>query len=253
MNKIGEFNMGRTSVDYADEQITVYPAPCPLGCRYCWNNQPIWIHRTRHADPLKEAARLARAKKKCTIVISFTTDPYQSRELAEHLTRRTLEMLAKTQHRVMTLSKSILMEEDFSFFKLWHDNGFDLWVGSTLTSVVQIPDEPCGWTNAHRIVMLQRAKALGLPTWASIEPWIPDRTFPMQIIEATHTFIDWYVIGRLNYETRFGYPKIQTGYYTEEAVKTADLLVNLGYSLAQYPRKKGFWFKKELERDLGWT
>jgi len=196
---------------------------------------------------LKEAERLAKIKKKLTIVVSFTTDPYQPRELMEHLTRKTLAILARRQvsHRVMLLSKSVLMEEDFPFFKLWHDHGFDIWVGTTLTSVIQIPDEPLT-SNPHRIVMLQRAHNLGLPTWASIEPWIPDKTFPRQIIEATHEFVDWYVIGRLNYVKRLGYPEIPKGYYKEETIKTAALLRSLGYKMSQEPCKKGFWLKKEL-------
>jgi len=238
----------KTNVEYANEQITVYPAPCPLKCRYCWSNQPIWIFRTRLADPLKQAENLLSVKRKRTIVVSFTTDPYQPRELTEHLTRKTLEILARRQisHRVMLLSKSVLMEEDFPFFKLWYQHGFDIWVGTSLTSVIQIPDEPCQYTNTHRIIMLQRAHNLGLPTWASIEPWIPDRTFPRQIIEATHEFVDWYVIGRLNYVERLGYSEIPKGYYKEETTKTVELLKSLGYVVSQEPRKKGFWIKKEL-------
>jgi len=246
----------KTKVEYADESITIYPAPCPLNCRYCWSNQPIWIYRTRNANPLKEAKRLARTNKRLTIVISFTTDPYQPRELHEHLTRKTLDILGAKcricnfQHRVMLLSKSSLMEEDFPFFKLWHDHGYDLWVGTSLTSVIQIPDEPCQSTNAHRIVMLQRAHNLGLPTWASIEPWLPDKTYPRQIIEATYDFVDWYVIGRLNYVKRLGYPEIPKGYYKEEIIKTEELLTSLGYSLSQRPCKKGYWIKKELRKEV---
>jgi len=248
-----KFSVGRkmtkTSVEYADEQITVYPAPCPLKCKYCWSNQPIWIYRTRRANPIKEAIRLARTHFDRIIVISFTTDPYQPRELKEHLTRKALEILAKGEnlgHRVMVLSKSCLMEEDFPFFKLWRDQGFDLWVGTSLTSVIQISDEPCLWTNVHRIVMLQRAHNLGLPTWVSIEPWIPDRTFPRQIIEATHAFVDWYVIGRLSYVKRLGYSAIPEGYYREETIKTGELLRSLGFILSREPCRKGYWMKREL-------
>jgi len=149
----------------------------------------------------------------------------------------------------MVLSKSSLMEEDFPFFKLWRDHGFDIWVGTTLTSVIRIPDEPLASPNAHRIGMLQRAHNLGLPTWASVEPWIPERTYPRQIIEATHEFVEWYVIGRLNYVKRLGYPEIPKGYYREEMSKTGELLTSLGYLLSQTPCRKGFWFKKELRRE----
>jgi len=240
--------MTKTRVEYADENITVYPAPCPLRCRYCWSNQPIWICRTRDADPLKEARRLARTHFEKIIVVSFTTDPYQPRELTEHLTRKVLEILAnaETSHRVMVLSKSCLMEADFPMFKQWHDHGFDLWVGTSLTSVIQIADEPYQHTNAHRIVTLQRAHNLGLPTWVSIEPWIPGTTYPTQIIASTHEFVDWYVIGRLNYETRFGYTKIPKNYYGDQLKWINAIFDEFNFSRASKPCKKGYHFKREL-------
>jgi DNA repair photolyase len=231
--------MTKTSVEYADENITVYPKRCPLLCRYCWASLPIWQHRIRHAHPIEEALRLARSKRKLTIVVSFTSDPYQPRELVEHKTRKTLEILSRTEHKVMLLTKSILAEEDFPFFSFWHNEGVDLWIGSTLTSVVPILDEPYGLSeNPHRIAMLRTAHNLGLNTWASLEPWLPHISYPHQIVEATHDFVDWYVLGSLNYAKQFGYT-IPEGYYQQELPRAIETLEKYG---------KAYLLKKELRK-----
>jgi len=231
--------MTKTSVEYASENITVYPQPCPLRCKYCWASLPIWQHRIRSAHPIEEALRLARSKRKLTIVVSFTSDPYQPRELVEHKTRKTLEILSTTKHKVMLLTKSCIAENDFPFFASWVHKGMDLWIGSTLTSVVAIPDEPsiCGG-NRRRIEMLQSAHNLRLHTWASIEPILPNVTYPHQIVEATHDFIDWYVLGSLNYAKQLGYV-IPEGYYQHELPRAIETLEK---------HKKPYLIKKELRR-----
>jgi len=241
--------VGKTNVEYADEQITVYPAPCPFKCKYCWSQQPIWKYRTQWADPIRYARTLKNTRKPLIVVVSFTTDPYQPRELVEKLTIKTIGILSETKHKIMILTKSILVERDFPAFVRATNEGAQIWVGTTLTSVMPLEDEPWASTNPARIKMLQEAHQIGLLTWASIEPWIPDKTHPLQIIEATHEFVDWYVIGRLNYETRYGYPKIPKGYYRDEIAKTRELLRNLGFIVSATPTKKGYWLKKELKKD----
>lgn len=238
--------MTQSNVDYADWNITIYPAPCPFNCKYCWSQQPIWKHRTKWANPLREAKALKNTRNPLTVVVSFTTDPYQPRELNEELTQQTISILSETKHKIMILTKSILIERDFPLWIHATNIGAQIWIGSTLTSVIPLEDEPRAPSNPARMKMLQEAHQIGLPTWASIEPWIPDKTHPLQIIEATHEFVDWYVIGRLNYETRFGYPKIPKGYYREELAKVEALLTTFGFRLSQTPCKKGYWIKKEL-------
>lgn len=245
---LGE-NMTQTNVEYADWNITVYPAPCPFNCKYRWSQQPIWKHRTKWANSLREAKALKNTRKPLTVVVSFTTDPYQPRELTEELTQQTIMILSETKHKIMILTKSILVERDFPLFIHATNIGAQIWVGTTLTSVVSIEDEPLAPSNQARMKMLREAHQLGLPTWASIEPWIPDKTYPRQIIEATHEFVDWYVIGRLNYETRFGYDKIPKGYYRKELKRVRALFDELGFSLSDKPCKKGFHIKRELEKN----
>jgi len=241
--------VGKTNVEYADEQITVYPAPCPFKCKYCWSQQPIWKYRTQWADPIQYARALANTRKPRVVVVSFTTDPYQPRELVEQLTLKTIGILSGSKHEIMILTKSVLVERDFPAFVRATNEGARIWVGATLTSVMPLEDEPLAPSNPSRIKMLQEAHQIGLPTWASIEPWIPDKTYPRQIIEATHMFVDWYVIGRLDYETRFGYPKIPKGYYTKELKWVRALFDELGFSPSCKPSERGYHIKRQLQEN----
>ena len=243
--------MTKTSVEYADAQITVYPS-CPFKCRYCWAQFPLWKHRIQNPKPIETAIKLARARKPRKIVISFTSDPYQPREVQERLTEKVIRILAgdrveigdrmvqfsPPKHRIMILTKSNLAEEDFPLFtRLRVDYEADIWLGTTLTSVIPIKDEPLATPNPQRIRMLKYAHGLGIPTWASIEPWIPDITYPHQIIEYTHQFVDLYVLGKLNYPNLLGY-KIPEGYYARELPKAIE-------TLEKY--EKDYIIKKELK------
>ena len=127
--------MTKTGVEYADEQISIYPAPCTYACRYCWARLPIWRYRLKNPHPIREANRLARSKKRA---------------------------------------------------------------------------------------------------------WIPGITDPLEIIKATHEFVDWFVIGRLDYETHLGYQKIPKGWYRSKLLAVIDMLEALG---------KPYHIKKQLKEN----
>lgn len=229
----------KTGVEYADWQISVYPAPCCYACRYCWARLPLWQHRLRSPHPLTEARRLANSRKPRRIVVSFTGDPYQPLEWHERLTQQTLEILLKSrvEHTIMILTKNpkMALTRDYNILK--HEN---VWLGTTLTSLRKISDEPYAPPNYERAAALERAYDQGVHTWASIEPWLPGVTDPIEIIKETHRFVDWYVIGRLDYETQLGYPKIPKGWYRPRLERVVDLLESLG---------KPYHIKKQLKEN----
>jgi len=231
-----------TRVEYADEQIVVYPE-CPFNCHYCWDKLPIWQYRIKKypPHPLEDAWKFAKAKKPRKIVISFSSDPYPSQEWTLRMTRQTLEVLllnSDIAHTVMILTKNpdFALQRDIDL--LIYDN---VWLGTTLTSIFPIPDEPKAPSNIHRIQALAYAHSQGIKTWASIEPWLPKVTDPVTIIKETHRFVDWYVIGRLDYATQLGYPKIPKGWYKPQLGKVEDLLKSLG---------KPYHVKKQLRANL---
>ena len=231
--------MTRTGVEYADEQISIYPAPCTYACKYCWARLPLWQHRLKNPHPIREAKRLSRAKKPKSIVVSFTGDPYQPREWNEKLTRRVLGILmqSKVRHTVMILTKNprFALERDYPLMRK-----YGMWLGTTLTSMHRIKDEPYAPSNYQRALALETAHSAGIRTWVSIEPWIPEVTDPAEIIKATHEFVDWYVIGRLDYENQLGYPKIPKGWYKPELESVIDLLESLD---------KPYHIKKQLKEN----
>jgi len=146
------------------------------------------------------------------VVITFGPDPYQPRELEERVTRKVLEILLPTHHLVMVLTKSILAERDFPLLAKYEN----AWFGMTVTSTIKIDDEPFASPNPLRLQTLMRAHNLGINTWVSVEPWIPDVTHPEQILEASKGFVDHYIIGPLRYEKRHGYQKVPEGFYDKE-------------------------------------
>jgi len=227
--------LARTHVEYATDQITVYPN-CPYGCKYCWANTPLMRSRARNPKPIEEAERYARARKKRTIVISFTSDPYPPQEIYEQKTKQVLKILLPTQHKIMILTKSDLVHRDYPLLRRY-DN---VWVGMTVTALTWIPDEPYAPSNPERMQALRIAHDLGIKTWISIEPSIPGITDWVEIIKETHSFVDWYVLGRLDYETRFGYPKIPEGYYIPKLEEAEELLRSLG---------KPYHIKSQLARN----
>lgn len=230
--------MTKTSVEYAGEQITVYP-DCPYACHYCWANTPLFRYRTRHPHPLEEAERLSRCSKAKTIVVSFTSDPYQPREKLEGLTRRVLGILrhAQAPHLILVLTKNprLALERDRDLL------GRNVWLGTTVTALDRIVDEPLAPGNRERLEALREAHKLGILTWLSGEPWIPGVTDPAAIIKESHEYVDWYVWGRLNYARRFGYT-IPDGYYKRGLPEVVKLLDSL---------RKPFRIKKELRKEVG--
>ena len=230
--------MPKTGVEYASDQITIYDS-CIFRCKYCWNRLPIMQSRIsrRKYSPIDEAMKYTRSRKPRTIVISFVNDPYQPREITERKTRKVLEILLQSpiKHRIMILTKNPKLALDRDF-ELMNNN---VWLGSTVTALCKIPDEPYAPSNVERIEVLLEAHQGGIHTWMSIEPWIPNVTKPTEIINYTHEFIDLYIVGRLNYAKQLGYNHVTDGFYRKALPDVISLLKKL---------KKPFIIKKELKK-----
>jgi len=229
-----------TGVEYAEEQVTVYKS-CPFNCRYCWAKLPLWRYRIEKSpSPLEKAWKLANARKPRRIVLSFSSDPYCPREETEELTRQALEILllnSNVEHTIMILTKNpeLPLQRDSDILR-----NRNVWLGTTLTSSYPLSDEPKAPNNLQRMQALFQAHNLGVNTWVSLEPWIPNVTDPIEIIKQTHRFVDWYVIGRLDYETQFGYAKIPDGWYKPHLEKVEAFLKS---------HNKPYHIKKQLQEN----
>ncbi len=233
--------MPRTNVEYATDQITVYRS-CPYDCKYCWAKLPLFKYRIARGmyDPVEEAKRYLKVKGKRTIVVSFTTDPYPPIEFESNRTRKVLEVLASSHHKVMILTKNpCLALRDIDVML---NGSAEFWLGTTITV---IPDssarmfEPKAPPPSQRIAAIKAAKYLGLKTWISIEPIIPYYTNIYEIIYRTRDFTDFYVFGALNYPTQTLGKQFKK--HLKEYYKTIFNIFNL---------KKPHFIKKELRKYL---
>jgi len=232
--------MGRTGVEYASDQITVYRF-CPFNCRYCWAwRLKLYSRRIKKGkyNPIVEARKYLRSRSRRIIVVSFTSDPYPPIERENKLTRRVLEVLSKAkQHRIYILTKNpglALRDVD-----LMLEHG-DMWLGTTLTSVRWNEYEPNAPEPLERMDALKTAKSMGVPTWISIEPIIPGVTYPQMIVLLTMDYVDYYVLGALSYA------KNLLGFEKSELRKWYRVHVNKAIELLNASSKR-FYVKNNLD------
>ena len=235
--------MGKTGVEYADYQITVYNF-CTYNCNYCFWRVPLMKNRLSRFEPkpLIEAFGLKKAKKPMTIVVSFTSDPYQPIEKSRKLTRSVLDVLADTKHTVLVLTKNpMLALRDLDIMA----RNYNIWLGTTIISVGRYRVmEPYTPSVSKRIEALRIAKANGLRTWLSVEPIIPMITDIDRILSKTVRYVDWYVFGRLNYARQLRLEEPSDEYYRDIAYKIMSFMEAHNYLYGRGVKK--YYFKKEL-------
>lgn len=229
----------RTGVEYGDFQITVYRS-CYYQCRYCWAwNIPLMSKRISRGkyDPVREAVKLSMVSKPSKIVVSFTSDPYQPVEKEKQLTRRVLKVLSNSKHTILILTKNpkLAVERDIDILRKGR-----FWLGTTITSLEKTSWEPNAPHPRTRLEALKKAHSEGIRTWISIEPIIPFITYPEKIVAETVSYVDWYVLGSLNYV-----PQLKLPFTREDVVKWCRKHVPLAI---RYLKKlnKEFLIKKEL-------
>jgi DNA repair photolyase len=133
------------------------------------------------------------------ILLSFTSDPYQSAEKTLGVTRKALEILTVHGLTVTVLTKGgawgVIRDTD-----LLKTNPSNAW-SVTLTlddPVVSVKWEPGAALPADRIESLRRAYSVGIKTWVSFEP-VLDPEAVYRLLDQTSAFVDFYKVGKLNY------------------------------------------------------
>ena len=179
---------------------------CGHKCAYCYVPRVLRMKREdfdNNAIPRKgfianlkrDAVKYQHAGITEQVMLSFTTDPYHPFD--NSLTRQTLQVLAEHGLAFCTLTKG--------GYRAWRD--IDLFrpnrdaFASTLTSL----DEQFSkkWergaaTPIERVNMLKTYHKAGIFTWVSLEPTL-DTEASKEIIRQTHSFVNLYKIGRVNY------------------------------------------------------
>ena len=198
------------AAEYAPLAVNVYNG-CGHGCVYCVAPAVLRTDRAKFfATPepraglvkklQSEARRLRNAPQ--PVLLCFSCDPYQPCEEQHRLTRSALEVLLENGLTVSILSKGGLRAaadlELLAASDRPHSFGASL---TALSPELSAQWEPQAAPPAERLEVLRRAYELGLMTWASLEPVLnPDET--LAIIEASHTFVRHFKLGKLNYHPR---------------------------------------------------
>ena len=200
------------ALEYSPLALNLYKG-CSHACLYCFAPSATFTERERFSSPdyirpragileglKKDAAKLAGDKRE--ILLSFTSDPYQPIEKDLRLTRQALEILTAHGLTVTVLTKGGAwgVRRDMDLLK---QNSRNAW------SVTLTHDDPAvsvEWEHGaalpeDRIESLRLAHAAGIRTWISFEPVIdPEAVY--RLLEATASFVDFYKVGRWNYDAR---------------------------------------------------
>ena len=120
----------------------------------------------------------------------------------------------------------------------------NIWLGTTLISIDETELESRAPKPTDRILALSLASKNNVKTWVSIEPIVPGVTDPVEIVERTMDYVDYYILGSFNYTAILGF-RITEGekkaWYRKYVPKTIQVLKSAS---------KSFFIKKELRRYL---
>ncbi len=191
--------------EYAPLAVNPYRG-CGHGCRYCY--VPAVKHMPRaefDASAIPRENFLARLRRDAAnlqavgvggqVMLSFSTDPYHPGDTS--LTRQTLEVLVEYKFDFCVLTKGGTRAlRDIDLYRPRHDC-----FASTLTSLddgFSHKWEPRAALPGDRLAALRTFSERGIYTWVSLEPTL-DAESSLAIVEATHSFVDLFKIGRANY------------------------------------------------------
>ena len=153
------------------------------------------------------------------VMLCFTTDPYHPTD--NTLTRKTIESLISHGLAFCTLTKGGSRAlRDIALFRPSRDA-----FASTLTSLddaFSLKWERGAQLPSNRIETLKKFHDAGIFTWVSLEPTL-DINSSLQIVRETHTFIDLYKVGQVNY-----LPMTKTTDWRAYTLRMIDLCQTLG-------------------------
>lgn len=203
------YETGGRAREYCELAANLYRG-CGHCCTYCYAPSVTKRKRDEFCKPTvrenviekfkKDAFFLAREKEKRSVLLSFTTDPYQPLDVEKELTRKAIEILHESNLKVSILTKGgKRSERDFDLLAskpLLSEYGTTLvFTDEKLRSEI----EPGAATSKERIRSLKKAHKLGIPTFVSLEPvWDVKQT--LELIDLTNDFVDLFKVGKLNYD-----------------------------------------------------
>jgi DNA repair photolyase len=225
--------------EYADWALNLYTG-CPHSCIYCY--APTVTHKTREEfrnvqprrgiiESLKRDLRALEYQKMLgnSIFLCFSCDPYPS-VIDTGITRQSIGEIHAYGQNVMILTKGgIRAERDFDLLTDKDQFGVTL---TCLDKLESLKWEPGAALPIDRMISLKQAKYHGIKTWVSLEP-VLNPAISLEIIRQTHTYVDMYKVGILNY-----HPLTQVIRWPKFGRDVVALLDSLG---------KKYYIKKDLQ------
>lgn len=180
---------------------------CGNGCLYCWVPKHLRMSRPDFDNPQSRPdfiSELAKDAKKYQymgiteqVLLSFTTDPYNPLDKKLKLTRQTIKILQAHGMSVCILTKGGSRAlRDIDLFRPDRDS-----FATTLTTLDEkqsLKWEPHAALPQDRIGTLKAFYEAGIFPWVSLEP-VFDTEQALQIIRETHSFINHFKVGKMNY------------------------------------------------------
>jgi len=202
---------------------------CGHGCAYCYVPQITHQHRQEFdagAIPRKDflrnlaadAAKYQTLNSSAQVMLSFTTDIYNPYDRS--ITRSALEILQRYGLAICPLTKGGARAlEDIDLYRPTRDA-----FACTLTSLddkFSTKWERNAALPQDRIDTLKKFHDKGIFTWVSLEPTL-DCDASIEIVQATHQFVDLYKVGRVNY-----LPMTKTTDWRDYTLRMIDVLTKL--------------------------
>ncbi len=234
--------------EYANLAANLYRG-CGHRCQYCFGPAVLHIDQDEFSRPAPRTNALQLLENDLqtrdpalageTVLLSFTTDPYQPINQEYRITRSAIELLHRYGHPVCVLTKGGLRSTvDFDLFQPGDQ------YAATLTftdDVLQQKYEPGAAPTAERLAALQQAHDEGIFTWVSLEPVIAPRQ-SIQLIRETCEYVDHYKVGTLNHNN----PN-SPAYIPEAAEIDWEMFAIEAQSLLSR-LKKSYYLKEDLRR-----
>lgn len=189
--------------EYAYLALNLYSG-CDNGCNYCYS--PSVLHmscedfvKVRPREGIIEALEkqvVTYHPRDNRVLLCFTCDPYPKMEGSAEITWEAIATLADYEipFQVLTKSGSRALRD----IKMYGPNDA---FASTLTFINPKDSktwEPNAALPEDRMDTLRQFHEAGIHTWVSLEPVIdPEQT--LELIKATHEYVDLYKVGKLNY------------------------------------------------------
>ena len=193
------------ALEYSPLALNIFKG-CVHGCQYCFAPASTYTGRDDfHSNPSPRAdivnkVRSSAKKHQGTsdrVLLCFTSDPYQPEEIERGITREVITILAENKIPYQILTKGgMLAARDFDIMAR-----SDCKFASTIVFVDDADRakwEPMAATFEDRVQALKGARAMGIPTWVSLEPVI-DPEQSLSVIRQCHKFVDFWKVGMLNH------------------------------------------------------